>query len=301
MSPVPLASELGVAVRCMVDARCALAESPVWAPAEQALYWVDIPLGTLHRWSPASQATTSWLLPCALSALGLRKRGGLVVALQTGIHFFDPDSGALDLVHAPEPALPTNRLNDGKVSPDGRFWVGSMSELPERPCVAGLYRLDADHRCAQLKDGLRVSNGLAWSPDGRTLYHADTRALTVWCHDHDPATGALSNQRVFVTMQPEWGRPDGGAVDSEGCYWNAGIGAGRVNRFSPEGQLIGHVMLPVTHPTMPCFGGPDLSTLFVTSARQGVPQATLADTPQAGGIFALQPGVRGLPPTAYVG
>jgi sugar lactone lactonase YvrE len=269
----------------VLDARCALAESPVWSPVEQALYWVDIPVGKLHRWSPATQATASWQLPGPVGSIGLRRQGGLVVALKSGIHLFDPDRGGLDLVHQPEPDLPTNRLNDGKVSPDGRFWVGSMSEDPQRPPVAGLYRLDPDGRCHTMLQGLRVSNGLAWSPDGRTLYHADTRALTVWQHDHDPATGALSNQRVFVTMQAEWGRPDGAAVDSEGCYW----------------RLVSHIDLPVSHPTMPCFGGPGLDMLFVTSLRDGVPAQVLEKTPQAGGIFAIGVAVPGLPTNFYAG
>ncbi len=288
-------------VRCVVDARCAVGESPVWSVTEQALYWADIPNGRLHRWQPESQLSSAWQLPTALGSFGLRRGGGLVLALKSGVHLFDPASGMLTLVHHPEPLPVDNRLNDGKVSPDGRFWVGSMSERPERPPVAALYRLDADHSGTRMLEGLRVSNGLAWSPDGRTLYHADTRALTVWQHDHDPATGRLSNQRVFVVMRPEWGRPDGATVDSEGCYWNAGIGAGRVNRFSPEGELVSHIELPVSHPTMPCFGGPDLRTLYITSLRDGVPPETLARTPQAGGVFAVDVGVRGLEPALYAG
>lgn len=290
-----------LAVRCVVDARCAVGESPLWSPGEQALYWADIPAGRLHRWHPEGHRSCVWQLPAPLGSFGLRRGGGLVLALKTGVHLFEPNTGTLSLLCHLEPLPIDNRLNDGKVSPDGSFWVGSMSEQPTRPAVAALYRLDAAHRGQRVLDGLRVSNGLAWSPDGRTLYHADTRALTVWRHDHDLATGALSNRRVFITMRPEWGRPDGATVDSEGCYWNAGIGAGRVNRFSPEGELISHIELPVSHPTMPCFGGPGLRTLYVTSLRDGVAAEALARMPQSGGVFAVEVDVAGIETALYAG
>jgi sugar lactone lactonase YvrE len=149
--------------------------------------------------------------------------------------------------------------------------------------------------------GLIVSNGLAWSPDGRTLYHSDSRGAVIYAYDHDPNSGALGERRVLARVQPEWGRPDGAAIDAEGCYWSCGMSAGRLNRFSPEGELIAYVELPVTHPTLPCFGGPDLRTLYVTSLRDGVPAHALAATPQAGSLFALEPGVAGAPVERYRG
>jgi sugar lactone lactonase YvrE len=292
---------LKIEATCVVDARSATGESPVWSATEQALYWVDIPAGTIFRWKPDSGEQRSWQLPAAVGSLGLRERGGLVLAMRTGFHLFDLLTEQLIFLCHPEPELAMNRLNDGKVSPEGRFWAGSMDERPERQPTGSLYRLDADHRCTRMLDGIRVSNGLAWSPDGRTMYHSDSRGGAIFRHAYDPGTGAIGPRGVFAAMQADWGRPDGGATDEEGCYWSCGISTGRINRFSPEGDLIEYVELPVTHPTMPCFGGANLSTLYVTSLREGLPDEALARTPQAGGVFALEPGVRGTAVARYRG
>ena len=292
---------LSLDVSCVLDARDALGESPVWSIGEAALYRVDIVGQRVHRWHPATGQQSFWPMPCAVGSIGLRQRGGLVVALRSGFAALDTRSGALTPLAHPEPDIPTNRLNDGKVSPDGRFWAGTMDERATKEPVAALYRLDSDHRLRRMVPGLKVSNGLAWSPDGRTMYHSDSRAGTVWRYDHDPATGELGERQVFVDYRPEWGRPDGAAVDAEGCYWSAGVTAGRLNRFSPQGQLMSYVRMPVSHPTMPCFGGPELKTLYVTSLRAEVPAEVLPNTPLAGGVFALLPGVAGLPAGLYQG
>jgi sugar lactone lactonase YvrE len=295
------ARRLDLPVVCAFDVRNTLGESPAWSLAENALYWVDILEATVHRWEPASGAHATWRVPEAIGSLGLRECGGLVLAMRNGFHLFDPESGELTFIHHPEPDIPTNRLNDGKVSPDGRFWAGTMDDRPAKEPTGSLYRLDPDGRCHRIVSGLIVSNGLAWSPDGRTMYHSDSRAAAVFRYDYDLKTGAVGEQRLFAIVQPEWGRPDGAAVDAEGCYWSCGVSAGRLNRFSPAGELIGYVELPVTHPTMPCFGGPDLKTLYITSLRDGVPAEVLAHTPQAGSIFQIEPGVTGAPVTPYRG
>jgi sugar lactone lactonase YvrE len=292
---------LNLSVECVVDARNTTGESPVWSPREAALYWVDIPDGWIHRWHPASGERRSWQLPAAVGSIGLREGGGIVAAMRTGFHLFELESGNLTLLCNPEPDLRTNRLNDGKVSPEGRFWAGTMDERPEKQPVGSLYRLDADHRCTRMAGEVKVSNGLAWSPDGRTMYHSDSRGGVIFRYAYDPDTGSIGPRQVFVSMQPEWGRPDGGATDAEGCYWGCGIAAGRINRFSPSGELIEYVTLPITHPTMPCFGGPDLRTLYVTSLRENLTDADLAKTPQAGGVFMLEPGVAGSPVAQYKG
>lgn len=209
---------LDIEVQCVLDTRDALGESPVWSAAESALYRVDILGERVHRWHPETGRQTSWKMPCAAGSIGLRAQGGLVVALRSGFALLDTDTGALTPLANPEAHTPSNRLNDGKVSPDGRFWAGSMDDRPDKEPVAALYRLDPDHACRRMMTGLKVSNGLAWSPDGQTLYHSDSRAATVWCYDHDPASGELGERRLFVAYQPEWGRPDGAAVDAEGCY-----------------------------------------------------------------------------------
>jgi sugar lactone lactonase YvrE len=296
-----VSKELQHEVACALDARCALGESPVWSARENALYWVDILNARVHRWHPADNSRREWQLPAQVGSIGLRAGGGIVAALKTGFHLLDTDSGALTLLAHPEPGVATNRLNDGKVSPEGRFWAGTMDERADKQPVGALYRLDADHRCHRMVDAIKVSNGLAWSPDGLTMYHSDSRAAAIYRYDYDPDTGAIGERRLFAAMQPEWGRPDGAAVDVEGCYWSAGVTAGRINRFSPEGILIGHVRLPVTHPTMPCFGGPDLKTLYVTTLRAEVAADVLPGTPLAGGIFKIDVDVAGTPVGMYAG
>jgi len=294
-----MSTRLSVTVDCVVDARCVLGESPVWSADEGALYWADIEGCALHRWRPDDGAHRIWALPGKLGSLGLCKDGGLIVALKQGLHRFDLATEALSFITHPEAVQPGNRYNDGKVSPEGRYWVGTIDEDPQRRPFASLYRIDADGRSTQMVEGLRVSNGLAWSPDGRTLYHCDSRVPQIWRHAYDPVDGTIGPREVFADIDATWGRPDGAAVDVEGCYWSAGITGGRLNRFAPDGRLVGHVELPVTHPTMPCFGGPGLRTLYVTSLRHGFTAEQLARTPQAGSVFALDVGVAGVPVGRY--
>ena len=296
-----MAHRLDVTVRCVIDAKNTVGESPVWSAAEQALYWVDILAPAVYRWQPSSGERRAWPLPTAVGSIGLRENGGLVVALRNGFHLFDLETNELTFVAHPEPDVPTNRLNDGKVSPDGAFWAGTMDDRAEKEPVGALYRLDADHGVQRMAHGLKVSNGLAWSPDGSLLYHSDSRAGTIWQRTHDLASGAVGEREVFVTLPPDWGRPDGGATDVEGCYWGCGIGVGRVNRFSPAGELIAWIDLPVTHPTMPCFGGPDLKTLYITSLRENFTQKQIEATPLAGGVFEVELDVAGTPVALYRG
>jgi sugar lactone lactonase YvrE len=296
-----MAEQLKVSVECAFDVRNTLGESPVWSARESALYWVDILEASIHRWEPANGAHRTWQLPDVVGSMGLRERGGLVLAIKSGFHLFDLETGELTFLHHPEPDIPTNRLNDGKVSPEGRFWAGTMDDRPEKEPRGNLYRLDPDHRCTRVAGDLKVSNGLAWSPDGRTMYHSDSRGAAIYRYDYDLETGAIGERQLFVAMQAEWGRPDGAAVDAEGCYWSCGVSAGRLNRFSPSGELIQYVDLPVTHPTMPCFGGPDLRTLYITSLREGLSADELARTPLAGGLFKIEPGVAGTPTALYKG
>lgn len=296
-----MSKRLDVAVECVVDARNTTGESPLWSARESALYWVDIPDGRIYRWRPATGEQRTWRLPSAVGSIGLRERGGLVVAMRTGFHLFDLDSEALTFLCHPEPELASNRLNDGKVSPEGRFWAGTMDERPEKEPIGSLYRLDPDHRCTRMAGGVKVSNGLAWSPDGRLMYHSDSRGGAIFRYAYDPEAGALGPREVFVEIESGWGRPDGGATDEEGCYWSSGVSGGRLNRFSPSGELIAYVDLPITHPTMPCFGGADGRTLYITSLRENLSEPELAKTPQAGGVFMLEPGVAGAPAALYKG
>lgn len=284
---------MSAAIRSVEDApRAQVGESPVWDAASGLLWWVDIRAPALHRTDPRSGSTRSWPLAEPVGSLGLCRSGAVLLALRSGIHRFDPRDGALDLVAAPERDRPMNRLNDGKVSPEGRFLVGSMDDRPEKQATGALWRLDPGAAaCALLAEGLFVSNGLAWSPDGRTLWHSDSRASVIWTWDYDPASGAIRNRREIARPSADTGRPDGAAVDAEGAYWSAGVSAGRLNRWLPDGTLDRVVELPLRAPTMPCFGGPEMRTLYVTSLRPAAGEPMPLD----GALLALDVGVAGVP------
>ena len=291
----------GMEVRCVLDEQDAVGESLIWSAEERALYRVDILAPAIHRLDTATGAVRSWPMPAAIGSMGLREGGGAVVALKNGFHLFDFESGSLSFIVDPEPDKPDNRLNDGKVGPDGRFWAGSMDDRRDKEPVAALYRLDADGTCHRMVEGLVTSNGLAWSPDGGTLYHSDSRLRFIHAYDYDPASGSLGRRRLIAEPTDAIGRPDGAAVDVEGCYWSCGIGAGRINRFQPDGGLDGWIEMPVPAPTMCCFGGPDLKTLYVTSLREGMSAEALAAYPRSGGIFSVEVGVEGVPVSRFKG
>jgi len=271
----------------VLDAGCVLGESPVWLAAEQALVFVDIPGRKLHRFDPASGAhrvePVDEDIGCVAPAVG----GGFVAGLRSGIWLLD-DAGAKQRMLAANPETPaTNRFNDGKVDPHGRYFAGTLDE-PKAGGCAGLYRLDR-RGLAPIIGGLMTSNGLGFSPDGRTLYHADTPRFVVWRCDYASASGAVENRREFVRIEPtatDRGRPDGAAVDAEGCYWSALYEGARIHRYDPDGRLMAVFPLGARKPTMPAFGGPDLKTLFVTTASD--------DGREGGGLYALDAGVAGL-------
>ena len=226
-------------------------------------------------------------MPEVVGSFGLCRSGRLVVALRHRIVLFDTKSRAVtDLTPAVvEPV--TNRLNDGKVGPDGAFWVGSMDENSPRQPLGALYRVTADGRIEKRSEGYAVSNGLAWSPDGSIMYHSDSTSAVIEAWDFDPSSGATTKNRVFATLSNEEGRPDGAAMDLDGNYWSAGPSAGCVNCFSPAGTLLRKLPFPVPGPTMPCFAG---DFMYVTSLREGKSAAILAEFPTLGGLFrALAP------------
>lgn len=279
-----------------------LGESPLWHPVEQVLYWVDIPGQRLCRFDPAQGVHREWPLPaepgCCAALLG----GGLLLAMRDGVWRFDPATGERSRI-APPPYDPAGqRFNDGKPDAQGRLWVGTLDDA--RAPNAALYRLDRDRRLTRVADGITTSNGLAFSLDGRTVYWADTKAHVVMALDVEPVGGTLSRRRVFHAFAPRadgqpldsyGGRPDGAAVDSEGAYWVAMFEGQRLVRLAPDGTLLGELPLPVRCPTMPCFGGPDLRTLYITTARQNRPADELAAQPLAGRVLTLRVSVPGLP------
>lgn len=287
-------------VTCVLDARAELGECPVWSAEEQALYWVDVRAPALHRLDVGTGATATWPLPRRVGSFGLRESGGAVLALEDGFHLLDLGTGALTFHTGPE-RVPGTRFNDGKVSPEGRFWAGTMDERTLSRPVGALYRLDPDGSLHRMVDGLVVSNGLAWSADGLTMFHSDSKAQVIWTYDYDPERGTVTNRRVLARPGEAVGRPDGGATDVQGCYWSAGISAGVLNRWAPDGRLDRSIPLPCSNPTMPCFGGPDLRTIFVTSLRHDLPTDVLAARPLSGGVFAVRVDVPGVPVARFAG
>ncbi len=285
---------------CVLDCKARLGESPVWSSAEQVLYWVDIDAPSLNRFDPATGHNHALPMPESIGCFALREQGGFIVALRGGIWLARAD-GTLERQVAKAPYDPAHhRFNDGRCDRQGRFWAGAMNEKRDANSAA-LWRLNADFTLTSMLDDIMVSNGLAWSPDGRTLYHADTPTHTVRAFDFDPATGTPSRPRVFAQWPGETDRPDGGAIDSAGNYWTAFFRGGKVLQLSPEGEMLAEFEVPALCPTMCAFGGPDLCTLYVTSASNRRPAEELAQYPRSGGIFALRVAIPGLPEPHYAG
>lgn len=278
------------AVELVWDSQCGTGECPVWDAEAGCLYFCDIPNGRLHRYDPATARRDSWQLPEVLGSFALCRSGRILVCQKQKIMHFDPHSGALEPFAAiAEPH--TNRLNDGKVGPDGCFWVGTINEGADGLPTGKLYRITPAGEVEIKVEGLKNSNGLAWTADGRIMYHSDTRGPWIDIWDFDAATGAITNRRRFADVPNEEGRPDGAALDGDGFYWSAGSGMGVINRFAPDGSLVEKIAMPVPNATMPCFAG---GRLFITTARPGSAELR-RQFPKAGGLFAMPVAVEGVP------
>jgi sugar lactone lactonase YvrE len=248
---------------------CQLAESPVWVPDPGVLLFVDISGRRLHRFDPERGTVESLAIAEDIGCVAPAKGGGYVAGLRSGIWLLDDEGRKLRCLAANPENPGTSRFNDGRVDPRGRLIAGTVDE-PKAGSNANLYRCDS-RGLEKLSSGLLTSNGVAFSPDGRTLYHSDTPRFVIYRYDYDPETGAAENRRVFVEIEPtgtDRGRPDGAAMDSEGCYWSAQYEGARVHRYDPEGKLMSVHPVPARNVTMPAFGGPDMKTLFVTSAQE---------------------------------
>ncbi len=294
---------MSIQAELILDARNATGESPVWSSSEQALYWTDIPARRLWRWDAASAQTSSWETPEMLACMApAAQPGNWIAGMETGVFALETRAdGALDcnLLAPVAHAQDGMRFNDGRCDRQGRFLAGTMlMNMTAGARVGCVYSYQKNSELTRLLDGFITPNGMAFSPDGKTMYLSDSHPSVqmVWAYDYDTQSGTPSNRRVFVDMNPLPGRPDGAAVDADGCYWICGNDAGLIHRFTPQGRLDRSLAVPVKKPAMCAFGGAGLDTLFVTSIRPG--GVDLSDQPLAGGVFALRPGVRGLPEAA---
>lgn len=284
----------------VVGPSATLGEGPAWQPFDGTLWWVDIEERRLFRLDPATGEARDWRLPRRIGCFAFRLDGSLVVALKDGFWFFEPATGALRPIIDPEPELPRNRFNDGRVDPAGRFYAGTM-DVAEKAFSGTLWRLDPDLSVHAVARGIGISNGIDWSPDGRRMYHTDSLARTIFVYDYDPATAAATGRRVFAQLPAGSGFPDGLCVDAEGFIWSAIWDGWKLLRFDPDGRVERKLQLPVPRPTACCFGGSRLDRLFVTTARIGLDEGMLARAPLAGAVLALSPGVRGRPVNMFAG
>jgi D-xylonolactonase len=277
---------------CVWDLKATLGEGPIWHG--DALWFVDIKGHAVHRYEPTTGATQTFDAPDQVTFIApVEDDDGFLAGLKSGWHFFDPKVGSFTYFDEIEPAHLNNRPNDSTVDAQGRLWFGTMHDAEDAPTGA-LYRLDAEGPHVKIDDGICITNGPAVSPDGKTLYHTDTLAKTIWAYDIGE-DGSTSNKRVFAQVEIEGAWPDGSVVDAQGYVWTALWGGFGVLRFSPEGTIVDKIALPVPNVTKPCFGGPNLKTLYFTTARKGLSDEDLAAYPEAGGLFAVDVDVAGQP------
>ena len=285
-------------VTCVADVHAVLGEGPVWVSRDETLYWLDIKGRKIFRLGQHGQVE-QWETPLRVGSLAPRESGGFIAGTEHGIAEIDLDSGQFDIVRQPEAHLPENRFNDGKVDRAGRFWAGSMDDT-EKDATGTLYRIEPDFSWTAIDGGYKVTNGPAFSPSGDLMYHNDSARQVTYVFDLDGA-GNASNRRVFATYGEGDGYPDGMTVDAEGSLWIAFWDGSCIRRYSPTGECLRTIGLPVARPTSCAFGGRDLDRLYISSASIGVDEAALAVQPQAGGLFVATPGVRGIADIPFAG
>ena len=282
-------------IEVALAARAEAGEGAVWCDRRQVVWWVDIQGKTVNAFHPAAGENRAWPVGETPGCLALTDGEELILGTKSGLAVFCPATGEVRRLAALEPDLPDNRANDGAVSRDGRFFVGSTAVRPEDRATPGgnLHRLDPDGRIFRVLGGLHVANGIAFSPDNRTMWLSDSwpKVQTVWAFDYDADDGVVANRRVFFDARQTAGRPDGACADANGCYWTAGVGGGEVLRLTPDGRVDLRVKTPALRPSKPCFGGPRLDELFVTTLGAGADPDSSSD----GALLVIRCGCVGLP------
>lgn len=283
----------------LLDSQAALGEGPAWDAARNRLTWVDIYAGHLHLYDPQTNLDEKIEVDAPLGCAAPTRSGNLILGIRNSIASLNLDTVKLTILASPEAHLPGNRFNDGKCGPDGRFLAGTMDNS-EKEASGALYSYSPDGALKTLVSGVRISNGLAWSRDHKTLYYIDTPTFEVKAYDYHLASGEISNPRVVISIPPRLGFPDGMTSDTSGRLWIALWGGAAVTVWDPaNGQLLESIPIPAKNVTACVFGGPNGSDLFVTSARKGLPPADLADYPLTGGLFRIQTDVEGMPTFAF--
>lgn len=289
-------------VEIIVPAGANHGEGALWHAEKQLFYWVDINIGKVYIYDPATRVNRTIDVGQAVGTVVARRSGGLALAVKHGFAALDLDTEALTILADPEAHIPENRFNDGKVDPAGRFWAGTMTDGTVVKGGGALYMLDAAHQAHLRLPNVSISNGIVWSADKQTMYFIDTLTYTVDAFDYDDATGAIGNRRVLFALPEADGYPDGMAIDEHDNLWIAVMGSGHVYCWDPvNAKHLATIDLPTTQITSCAFGGPNLDELYITSSTLGLDAAALARQPLAGALFKVRPGVRGVPSIEYAG
>jgi len=288
-------------VECIINGADLLGEVPIWCERSRKLWWVDVRVPALQSLDLSSNEHRKYpLRGKTVGSWGLRELGGMIVSMEDGIHSFDPSTGAQERLVEIEADKSGHRLNEGRVDRRGRFWVGTMHDSVREP-IGNFYRVTPNFEVLKVFDGVNIPNSVVMSPDDRIMYFADTPANKIWVFDFDIDGGNISNRRIFRDLTGHPGAPDGSAMDADGCLWNAEYGGSRVVRYTPKGEIDRIIQLPVSQVTCCAFGGEKLDTLYITTASQKLAPEELVKQPLAGGLFAIMPGVTGLPEARFAG
>jgi len=300
-------TKIDVAVTCDDIA----GETPIWSQEEKAIYWIDVVTPRIHRFEPGNGSFKTISLHETIGAIGFRGPGKLVAAMRKGFYFVDFSSGKLEHIHDPEPTLPDNTLNDGRVDRQGRFWSGSgwygtddveseATRLPTEP-TAALYRMDRDRSVHKILDGIKETNTICWSPDNKTMYIGDSGIGLISAYDFDAERGTIGNRRDFARTKTGDLFHDGSAMDTDGYMWTAIFNGWCIRRYAPDGSIEREIELPVQRPTSCGFGGPNMSTLYVTTATWTLTDEQIRQQPLAGSLLSFETGVKGIPESTYKG
>jgi sugar lactone lactonase YvrE len=276
----------------LINPKNQLGECPIWCEKDQALYWIDIALPGIYQYQSKTKQMDHWSLPKPIGSFTQKKSGGFLLCFRSGFASLDTLGGPVVWLNQSKITESNERFNDGKSDALGRFWVGTMDKNLKQP-LGALYRFDNEMKSDEMDRGFTISNGIAWSPDNKTMYFSDTPARIIYAYDFDLESGDIENRRIFATLDDSPGRPDGSTVDAEGFLWSARVAGGRIDRYDPSGKIERSIQLPISRPTSMVFGGPKMETLFITTSAMSLSDEQLRNEPLAGGVFSIETGIKG--------